>query len=103
MPKPENVVGKGFEKHPERINRKGRPPVLPELKEVIAKIMSEEQKGMTALEAVLRSLLVRAVKGDTRAAAELLDRYYGKAMQTMDMNLNSEGIKIQIYKDDAEL
>ena len=28
MPKPENVVGKGFEKHPERINRKGRPKKL---------------------------------------------------------------------------
>jgi len=25
MPNPENIVGKGFEKHPERINKAGRP------------------------------------------------------------------------------
>lgn len=28
MPKPENIVGKGFEKYPERINRNGRPRKL---------------------------------------------------------------------------
>ena len=24
MPKPENIIGKGFDKHPENINKKGR-------------------------------------------------------------------------------
>ena len=43
MPKPENIIGKGFDKHPENINRKGRPPKL------ISHINKElEAEGFTA-------------------------------------------------------
>lgn len=91
----EHIRGKGFDKRPQNINRKGRPPVLPELKEMIAKIMAEEKNGMTGLEAVLKSLLVRAVKGDSRAAAELLDRYYGKAQQNVNITNQLPTIIIQ--------
>ena len=83
MPKPENIVGKGFDKHPERINRKGRPK-LPDLREAMAKVLAEEKDGMSALEAILKALRVKATKGDVRAAQELLDRGFGKAKQTIE-------------------
>ena len=85
MPKPENIKGKGFDKHPENINKKGRPPVLPELKEIIARVLSEEKNGMNGLEALIRSLLISGVKGNTRAAQELLDRGFGKSQQLIEL------------------
>ena len=98
---PDNLKGKTFKDKPERINRKGRPRVLPDLKNVIAQILSEEKQGLTGLEAVIRALLVKAVKGDTRAAQELLDRYYGKATQPIDHTTAGEKItqfKIEVTK-----
>ena len=69
-------------------NLKGRPPILPDLKEAIAKILSKEKDGKTALEAVLIALFNRAIKGDVRAAQELMDRGYGKAIQFIDGEFN---------------
>jgi hypothetical protein len=66
-------------------NPKGRPK-LPDLKEAMAKVMAEEKDGMTALEAILKALRMKAAKGDVRAAQELLDRGYGKALQFIDNN-----------------
>ena len=67
----------------ERRNPNGRPK-LPDLKEAIAKVMAEEKDGMSALEAILKALRMKAAKGDVRAAQELLDRGYGKAMQKIE-------------------
>lgn len=64
-------------------NPKGRPK-LPDLKEAIAKILSEEKDGYTALDAILAALRAKAAKGDVRAAQELLDRGFGKATQPID-------------------
>lgn len=97
---PKEVL-KPFKKGDQRINRKGRPPVLPDLKNVIAKILSEEKNEMTGLEAVIRALLIKAIKGDTRAAQELLDRYYGKSTQPIDHTTGGEKIqplKIEVTK-----
>jgi len=101
MPKPENIIGKGFDKHPENINKKGRPPVLPDLKEAIAKILSEEKDGITALDAILAALRARAAKGDVRAAQELLDRGFGKSQQFID--LTSKGDPLKIHWGDKEI
>lgn len=79
-------------------NPKGRPPVLRPLKEVIEKILNEEQNGITALEAVIIALHRRAVKGDTAAIRELLDRYYGKPKQEMDVTSNGQNIIMPIIK-----
>ncbi|NCU32491.1 MAG: hypothetical protein EOM23_06080 [Candidatus Moranbacteria bacterium] len=98
MPKPENVVGKGFEKHPERINRKGRPK-MPDLKDAIAKILNEEKDGKTALDAILAALRAKAAKGDVRAAQELMDRGYGKSKQSIEHSgLSFENVEIIIKK-----
>jgi len=85
---PENL--KNFKKGDDpRRNLKGRPPVLPDLKEAIAKILSDEDGGKKALEKVLEALYKKALKGDVRAAQELLDRGFGKASQIVDLNTKS--------------
>jgi hypothetical protein len=97
---PKEVL-KPFKKGDQRINRKGRPPVLPDLKNVIAKILSEEKNDMIGLEAVIRALMIKAIKGDVRAAQELLDRYYGKSTQPIDHTTAGEKItqfKIEVTK-----
>ena len=93
MSNTKNIEGKGFDKHPENINKKGRPK-LPNLKEAIAKVLTEEKDGKQALEIILKALRAKAAKGDIRAAQELFDRGYGKAQQFVDHT--SEGEKIHI-------
>ena len=84
MPNSENL--KPFKKGDDsRRNKAGRPK-LPDLKEAMAKVMAEEKDGMSALEAILKALRAKAAKGDVRAAQELLDRGYGKALQFIDNN-----------------
>ena len=78
-------------------NPKGRPRI-PDLKAAIAKVLSEEKDGMDALEAVLKALRTRAIKGDVRAAQELLDRGYGKSKQSIDHATGGEGFNITINK-----
>lgn len=67
-------------------NPKGRPKVIPELKDVLVKIMTDKRKGRTALEAIFISLRNRAIKGDIRAIQEILDRIYGKTKHVIESN-----------------
>jgi hypothetical protein len=90
MPKPENIIPHKFKKG-QSGNPKGRPK-MPDLREAVAKVLSEEKDGMQAVEAVLKALRAKAVKGDVRAAAELLDRAYGKAKQAIDHTTNGKDI-----------
>ena len=90
MANPENIEKHKFKKGDKRINRKGRPRVLPDLKEKIAEMLSEEKSGITGLDAIIKALLAKAAKGDTRAAQELLDRYYGKSLQKMEAEHKGE-------------
>jgi hypothetical protein len=87
------MAAKDIEKHkfPKGVsgNPKGRPK-LPDLKEAIAKILSEEKDGHTALDAILAALRAKAAKGDVRAAQELLDRGFGKAKQVIDVTAEVE-------------
>lgn len=64
-------------------NPKGRPK-MPDLKEAIAKVLAEEKDGLQALDAILKALYNKALKGDVRAAQELLDRGFGKSKQIME-------------------
>ena len=59
----------------------GRPCKLPELDKLLADVLGEEKDGITAAEAILKALRMKASKGDIRAAEVILDRAYGKATQ----------------------
>ena len=65
-------------------NPNGRPK-LPDIREALVKVLSDEQEGMTALEAILKVLRKRAIKGDIRAIKELLDRGYGQSKQSIEV------------------
>jgi len=84
---PENLIPA---KKGEVRNPKGRTPVLPELKAAIAKCLADEKDGLTALDAILLALRARAMKGDVRAAQELLDRGFGKSLNNIDLK-SSDG------------
>ena len=81
MPNAKNLIGNGFDKHPERINKKGQPKKIPSLDTLMADIFSE--KEMTAL---LKSLQKAALKGNVRAMEVLLDRVYGKVKQQTELS-----------------
>lgn len=64
-------------------NPNGRPKKLPELDKLLADVLGEEKDGVTAAEAILKALRLKAAKGDVRAIEVMLDRAYGKAQQTI--------------------
>lgn len=73
----------------------GRPKKLPELDVLLAEVLGEEKDGITAGEAILKALRAKAAKGDVRAAEILLDRAYGKAKQSTDINIKSNLITVK--------
>jgi hypothetical protein len=80
--------GKPFKKNDERINRKGRPPKLPELDELMKEVLGEEIKGKVAMKLILLALRKKAMKGDVRATELLTDRGYGKVKKEYDVNVD---------------
>ena len=57
---------------------------LPDLKEACANALGEEQKGLTALDAILRVHLKKAIGGDAKSTEILLSYAYGKPTQRME-------------------
>ena len=76
MANPENLKGKGFDKRPENINRKGQPKKIPSLDVLLADIFGD--KEMTAL---IKAMEKEALKGNVRAFDSLADRIYGRVKQ----------------------
>jgi hypothetical protein len=74
-------------------NPNGRPRKLPELDKLLADVLGEEKDGVTAAEAILKALRLKAAKGDVRAIEVMLDRAYGKAKQTIEQH-NTHNIAI---------
>jgi len=66
-------------------NPKGRQK-LPDIREAMRELMADEINGKTTLQLILQQLRSMAAKGDIRAIQELLDRGYGKAKQSLDVN-----------------
>jgi len=71
-------------------NPKGRPAEIPELKELLSKVLTETKGDMSAAEAVVRSLLHKATSTthsqSVRAAEVLLERGWGKVQTTVDIS-----------------
>jgi hypothetical protein len=83
MPNPENIEKHKFKKG-ETGNPNGRPKKLPQLDALLDSVLGEEKDGITAAEAILKALRMKASKGDVRAAEVLLDRAYGKPKQSIE-------------------
>lgn len=99
MPNPENLNKRvPFVKNDPRINKKGRPPMLPDLQILLAEVLGKEKNGKTAAFAILDALQAKAAKGDVRAAEILFDRGWGKAKQAIDLFNIGETI-IRVVRD----
>jgi hypothetical protein len=79
---PQNIEKHKFPKG-QTGNPNGRPRKLPELDKLLADVLGEEKDGVSAAEAILKALRLKASKGDVRAIELMLDRAYGKAPQTI--------------------
>lgn len=88
---PQNLTP--FKKGNQAAKGHGRPPILPDLNKLLAKVLGEEKQDMTAAEAILKALLSRATKGDVRAAEILMDRGWGKTITQVDITTLGEPIK----------
>lgn len=78
---PDNIKGKGFDKHPENINMAGRPLKCPDIDEIMAKVLSEIcANKLTRAENIFRKMAIKA-ETDVRAAEMILERSYGKIKQ----------------------
>ncbi len=75
-----------------RQNKKGRPHTLPNLNEILARVLGEvnPKTGLTATDRIIEKLKELAYKGDKRAAEMLIERGYGKIVQGMDIRTNQE-------------
>ena len=91
---------KSFKKGDPRINRKGAPPKLPELDEILAEVFTEKERID-----LLRTLQKEGLKGNVRAIEILLDRIYGKVKQQTELSgsiITSPITGIQIILDDSK-
>lgn len=85
---PHTIKGKGFDAHPENINRSGYPKglknrstLLKKWIEVAAKIKhpeTEEEINATFEDKIVLALLTKALSGDVQAIKEINDTLYGK-------------------------
>jgi hypothetical protein len=86
----------------ETLNPNGRPKKLPQLDVLLDSVLGEEKDGISAAEAILKALRMKASKGDVRAAEVLLDRAYGKAKQTMDVSVSKKNLPEWLNEEDEE-
>lgn len=86
-----------------RRNLKGPPKVLPELKDALRDKLSQDDKGKTKLENILDTLYKQAIKGDVRAIQEILDRFYGKAKQEIEVIVPELKVQPMSAKEQEEI
>jgi hypothetical protein len=96
MPNPENIEPHKFKKG-QSGNPNGRPKA-PDIGVALAKVLSEEKDGKTALDAILMALRSKAAKGDVRAAELLMDRAFGKSKNHTDITSNGNTIAVAPIK-----
>ena len=84
MPRKPNLKNLKPWKKGESGNPNGRPPKLPELDVLLAKVLGAEKRGKTEAEHIIEAITRKAANGDVRAAEMLFDRGFGKVAQTME-------------------
>ena len=80
---------------PFKKGHKGGPgrPKLPDLKEILAKVLSKENdEGKSEAEQILEALKRQAKAGNVKASQLLLDRGYGKVKESLDITTDGEKI-----------
>jgi hypothetical protein len=93
---PDKIKGKGFDAHPENINRKGRPR-----NELFDVVLDKKMTEGLAVE-ILESILSQIKRGNMRAAELLLDRAFGKVLTTIKGDIethSSDPLQIVITSD----
>jgi tRNA A37 N6-isopentenylltransferase MiaA len=111
MPNKNNLIGKGFDNYPERINKKGRPRKyvsvlkdsgykLSEINDTIQNMMAmnmDELKNVfddaqsTILEKTIATAMVKSLKkGSLYSIDTLLNRVYGKPKEQIQQNSDSK-------------
>jgi len=84
-------------------NPKGRPKVIPELREIMANGLGEVKDGKTAAEAIVMAMRNKAIKGDTKAAEFVFGYAYGKASQSIDFTTKGEKVETVIMWGEREI
>lgn len=69
-------------------NPAGRPKKLPQLDKLLADVLGSIDADNSPAQKILEALAKKAEKGDTRAAEIILDRAYGKAKQSIQVEVD---------------
>lgn len=98
MANQENIDKHKFEKGVSG-NPAGRPPGIPNSKTILQRFLALTEQienpvtgvteAMSQLEIIYLKQIAKARKGDIQAMKEILDRYEGKATQTIDANITA--------------
>lgn len=117
MPKPENLIGKGFDKRPQNINKKGRPRTL--VAEIVNELKTEGIKPVRKTDVqdvymmiinlpipeiteiaknpekpALVRIIAKAILSNKgfEIVEKMLDRAHGKATNTIDVKDNKKQV-----------
>lgn len=78
MANPENLIGHGFNDHPERIGG-GRPKGLKNRSTILKEILAlAREDGKTNEYSINEAIMIKAMTGDVAAYKEIQDTIYGK-------------------------
>lgn len=126
MANPENIVGKGFEKHPERINKKGRPRKLvgtvskeleskgikpasnQQIRDIFMQFVNMPESELKEVIAdkeqpMLNRIVVKAMLDNKgfEVIKDLVERAHGKAKEHHEVT-GLEPLKIRIIEGDKD-
>ncbi len=97
MPNPTNVLNHKWKKG-QSGNPKGRPKNLPEITELLDKVLGKKEGGITRAEAILNNLIRIATSKDdkdrVRAAEVLFNRQFGMPTQRQEIEQIADPVPI---------